>query len=240
MLEENLELFESYLSASFSEQEKLNFEQRLNSESTLKADFEAYKKTTEMLHQKFNDTDRHLFKEVLSQQSDAYFKPKETTKKLFSLYKYVAVAVVLISVIGFYITNSGNPVYSDYATIGTISLTQRSNTNELVKKAEDTFNSGSFDEAIIYFNQLIEQDPSNQEYQLYAGIAQIENNTYTEALTNLSRVSEGNSVYKYEAQWYIALAYLKQEQYDQAKIALQKIPKNATEYSKAKKLLDKF
>lgn len=237
MLEKDVELFEDYLSNMLSETEKTAFEVRLNSETDLKKDFEAYKSTSAMLAQKFDDADRNAFKETLSRQSDAYFKPKEATKKSFSLYKYAAVAVLFISVLGFYLMNSGNPVYADYANIDSISLTQRSSANELVQKAEDAFNASAYEEASVHLKELIAQDTDNQELQLYLGIASIETNDYDAAFDNLQIVAGGNSVYKYEAQWYIALSYLKQKEYIEAKIALEKIPESAAEFGKAQELL---
>ena len=241
MQEKDLELFDAYLTDDLSIAEKTNFEQRLTSETNFKAAFEAYEKTTRLLEQKFSgEEDLNAFKTNLSKQSDAYFKKEVKSKKTSSFYKYAAVAVLLISVIGFYFMNSGAPVYSDYATIDNIALTQRGATNDLVKKAENAFNAKSFNEASSYLDELIIQDPNNQELKLYSGIAAIEINAFDKALTDLISVADGNSAYKYEAQWYIALAYLKQKEYDNVKIALEKIPANAPEYSKAEKLLNKL
>lgn len=240
MLEKDLELFEDYLSNTLSENEKEAFEIRLSSELIFKENFLAYKNTNEMLSQKFDDTDRIAFKNILAQQSDVFFKPKEATKKSFSFYKYAAVVVLLISAISFYIMNSERPSYADYSDFESISLTQRSSANELVKKAEDAFNSKSFENASTYLKELIAQEPDNQELKLYLGIALIEINNFSGAFENLTSVASGNSVYKYEAHWYIALSYLKQNQYDKVKAELQKIPENAAEYSKTQELLKKL
>lgn len=240
MLEKDLELFEDYIQDSLSAKDKIEFEQRLTSEPEFKSNFNAYEKTTFSLAQKFSDEERNAFKKNIAQQSDAYFKTAERQKKSFNLYKYAAAFVVLVSAIGFYMLNSSSPVYADYATIDTIALTQRSSSNDLAKKAENAFNTKAFKEASTYLNELIVQDPTNQELKLYYAIASIENNAFTNALESLTTVAQGNSVYKHEAQWYIALTFLKQKEYDKAKTALEKIPENAPEFDKANKLYKKL
>lgn len=241
MLEKDVELFETYLSEALTNAEKNNFEQRLSSDAAFKKAFNAYKNTTRLLEQKFSaEEDLNAFKVNLNKQSNAYFNKEVTRKKTFSLYKYAAVAILLISAIGFYFMNSSQPEYADYAQIDSIALTQRGNSDELAKKAEHAYNTKSFKEATIYLEKLIQQDPTNEELKLYNGIALIEIDAFDKAFENLNSITEGSSAFKYEAQWYIALAYLKQKQYNLAKAALEKIPSNAPEYSKADKLLSKL
>ena len=73
--------------------------------------------------------------------------------------------------------------------------------------------------------------------QLYYAISLIETNNFTKASVLLTNISEGNSVYKEEAIWYLALSSLKQKDYKACKMQLEQISEASEKYNQAQKLL---
>jgi len=241
MNEQDLELYEAYLDNSLDVEAKTDFEVRLKTDETFKTNFEGYKNATFFLSEKFGGQEEQIaFEQNLENISNAHFDKKPVTSVRTEIWKYAAAIVLLVSVGGYFLMDKGHPQYADFATNPSIALVQRSSGDELSKKAEDAFNNKHFDEATVYFNELLKEDANNQELLLYRGIARIETDSYSAAYTDLDRVAKGASVYKNEALWYKALALLKQEKYDACKMVLVEIPATADEYEKAQKLLDEL
>lgn len=56
----------------------------------------------------------------------------------------------------------------------------------------------------------------------------------------LTKIAQGNSVYKDKAIWNLALSKLKQKDLESCKKILNRLPKDADNYIKAKELLKKL
>lgn len=243
MKDQNYILFEEYLSGNLSKDAIYSFENRLKNENDLKQAFETFKELSGFLEYKFeNEEKQKLFQSNLKDVSDAYFNKKESSKKVirFKPWQY-AMAASLTLFIGIYSYNLFSiPSYGNFANYDTISLTVRGEQTDLLINAEKTFNAKDFKGAEVYFTQLLDTDKSNQEFQLYKAISEIELNKFDEAEILLNQISQGNSVFKDKATWYLALSKLKQKEYKACANILQTISKNADEYMEAQKLLKRL
>ena len=66
-------------------------------------------------------------------------------------------------------------------------------------KAEKAFNTGVYEEAILFFNSILSNTPNNAEVSYYKGVALVELNRFDEADNVFSKITNGISVYKYKA-----------------------------------------
>jgi len=243
MKDQDYILFEEYLSGRLSKDASDSFKNRLKVEKNLKQAFETYKELSGFLAHKFENEEKQTsFQSNLKKVSDSYFNKKESTKKVirFKPWQYAIAASVAIF-IGIYSYNLFSiPTYGDFANYNEISLTVRGTQDELLNKAEISFNNKEFEEAANYFLQLLIVESNNQEFQLYKAISEIELNKFPEAEALLFEISKGNSVFKYKAIWYLALSKLKQKDYNTCKEILKTIPKDADDYKNAQKLLKKL
>lgn len=243
MKEQDYILFEDYLGGTLSATEKNEFERRLANDERFQQAFLTYKELSGFLENKFeNKVAEKEFKENLKNISDTYFNKTENKSSAirFKPWQYAIAASMVIMFGLFVIINNSTPTYSDYADFNSISLTVRGENDELLPKAEKAFNEGDYEDALLYFNQILVEDTNYKEIQLYKSIALIETNQYKEAEELLMDLSEGKSVFKYEAMWYLALSKLKQKEYGECKIILERIPEDADVYKKAQKLLRKL
>lgn len=237
MNEKNL-IFEKYLSGGLSEEEIKEFEEKITADTSLKEDFDTYKKTVAFLEHKFtNEKSSKEFTKNLRAISDKHFE--KTPAKRFKLWHYGAVASVLL-IFGVVFFNNSNPTYDDFVSYNTIDLVVRGAENELLLKSEKAYNAKDFETANTYFNTLLKENPNNTEIQLYKGFSLVELNRFDEAETILESISKGKSVYKYKATWYLALSKLKQKEYALCKKYLEMIPEDAPNYKNVKKLLQKI
>ncbi len=235
------ELFIAYLENDLSDSERDSFERRLNEDSLFSEEFYEFKSIYDILENRLSPQRTSVLETI--ERANVNYKSKPETylpeKKVivFKPWKYGIAATILLAVGLFLFNNFNKPTYSDYATHETISLTLRSDTDEIAKNAEIAFNSEKYEEAISYFNELLKASPENMQLQYYKAVALVETSKYNEADNLLKTISESNSVYASKAKWYNALSCLKQKRYDEVKKILNTIPSNAPEYKKAQILL---
>jgi len=231
-------LFENYITGKMSKIDKEKFEEMLKSDSVLNNDFTIYKSLNSYLeHIISNKSKNDEFENNLNNISNKYFSTTNRSKSSFKL-SYLAVAASVLIAFGLFVFNNTlQPVYEDYALHQEISLTVRGNNNELLLNAEKYFNNSNYDKADLFFTDILKNKTDNKEILLFAAITKIEVNKFDEAQNILGELAKGSSVYKYEAQWYLALSYLKQNNIEELKIQLMKIKKDSEYHLQAQKLL---
>ena len=248
MEEQDYILFEDYLSGNLDKDATNAFETRLETDKAFKQSFRIYKDISVHLDHEIGNEEKTMdFRVNLDSISHNYFsklnaqQEEVETKKPFSFYK-LAIAASIALLLGFFVFNqfSGDPSYSDFANYDQISLTVRGENDALLKEAETAFNTKNYEEAELLFNQILEEDSSNTEIQLYKSITLIETNQFSEADELLKAISEGNSIYKNKVMWYLALSKLKQDNLEACKNVLKNISEDAEDYKQAQKLLNKL
>jgi len=220
-----------------------SFEDKLKLDADFKQEFEIYKNLDTSLNSKFNNEGELKLRKTLSDLSSEYIKPEDSVKKkgkLISLvnYKQLMVAASIALLIGFFLFNNGEPVYSDFSNHNSLELVVRGENNRAVVNAEKAFNAKNYKEALVYLTQL--SSTNDIEIELYKGICFLELNSYADADIIFDTISGGNSAFKNTAAWYKALSMLKQEQFEAYKYVLESIPESADEFKQAKKLLKKL
>ncbi|WP_299524930.1 hypothetical protein [uncultured Lutibacter sp.] len=246
MSEDNYITFDKYLNNELSDLELTSFKEQLKSDIDFKQEFEIYKALEASLSSKFeNEEEEKALKTTLSKLGSKYLKPENTIKKkgkLISLFsnKQFMVAASIALLIGFFIFNNGEPVYSDFSSHNSLELVVRSDNSETIIKAQEAFNSKNYEVALEQLTVLSETNKNDAEIELYKGICFLELNNYVEADQIFDAISSGKSTFVHTASWYKALSMLKQEQFEACKYVLQTIPESADEYKQAKKLLKKL
>lgn len=238
MQEEIYEIFENYLNDEMASEEKITFENQLQNDTKLRAQFELYKETTQFLEVKFSNETLD-FKENLKTISNHHFSENTSKKpKVISMQsKWFAIAAVFVVFIGIWFLNSGNPSYADYNQHENANFVERGSVIKDLKQAQEAFNNKKYEQAIPLFQKVL-TEYKRPEIELYYGISLLEVNKTSEAATVFNELKNGKSVYKEDAIWYLALVYLKQEKYEECKSYLKKITKDSEKYSKAQRLLN--
>ncbi|WP_456376904.1 tetratricopeptide repeat protein [Lutibacter sp.] len=245
MKTDNYIIFDKYLAQELTNSELKSFENKLKLDTNFKQEFEIYKALETSLSSKFkNEAEEIALRKTLSNLGSKYINSKDSSTKkkgtLISMinYKQLMVAASIALLVGLFLFNNGNPVYSDFSNHNSLELVVRGENNDMAAKAEKAFNSKNYKEALDYLILLPNQNDT--EVKLYKGISYLELNNYVEADIIFDEISSGNSAFKNTAMWYKALSMLKQKQFEACKYVLQTIPESADEYKQAKKLLRKL
>ncbi|WP_026712506.1 tetratricopeptide repeat protein [Flavobacterium daejeonense] len=239
MKEEIYLLFDQYLQGELSEKDRLDFEKQLSENAELKLEFETFKEVQLQLETKFDfAVDRETFEANLKNISRDYFKPKKSKLILMKPYVYMAAATVIL-LLGLFLFHPSEPKFEDYNQFENAYLTERGEGLELVKEAENAFNTKNYKKAIPLFEAALRQNKS-AEIQYFYGISLLENNQIKQAEAAFNQIKSGNSVYKNKAIYALALAKLKQKDYQSCKEILLTIPLDYENYNQVQELLDKL
>ncbi len=249
--ENNYLEFEKYLLNELTTDELSVFDKRLEEDTAFATDFALYKEVNTTLSSRFsNYQEENKLRNTLEDLGTIHIKTKTTKTvekqkevKIFSLKKYskylVAASLILFGSL-LWMNSNQSVNYSDFSNHDSIELVVRGDNNEGLLKAQKAFNSKDFATAQKEFEVILKEDGTKIELQLYLGIALLEQNKFELADSILSRISKGDSVYKNKATWYLALSKLKQKDHKALKNILKTLPKEADDYAKAQKILDKL
>ena len=154
--------------------------------------------------------------------------------------RWLAVAasiVLLAAAIWFVGSPATQPTYEQYAMHAPLALTKRGAAEASASEAEAAFNAGKYAEALRALDRLQAEQPDNITASLYRAICLIETGSTREARVLLEPVAAGNSAIRTEAQWYIALSYLKEKDTARCRAALEQIDPGGDHSEQAQSLL---
>lgn len=239
MNEEKYILFDQYLQGELSKEAYLDFEKQLAENSELQSEFETFKEVQLQLATKFDSAvDRETFETNLKKISNEYFKSKKAKVIRLQSWMYMMAASVVF-VLGLFLFRPTKPSFEEYNHYENAYLTERGSGLENLKEAEEAFNTKNYKVAILLFEAILKENQS-AEIRYFYGVSLLEDNQIKEAETIFKAIQSGNSIYKNKAIWSLALAKLKQKDYQSCENLLKKIPSDYENYDKVEELLDKL
>jgi TolA-binding protein len=163
--------------------------------------------------------------------------------------KYAAVIAGLV-LIGSITLSPGKNLSSDeiinrYYKAYEPPTTQRSgqlSTVDDFTQALEFYKTHDYKNAAIYFSKVVASEPKDMYSTLLNGIANFENNKYPEAKRSFGNViDDNNNLYIDQAQWYLALCYVKTDEREKAIQQLEIIKDEGGIYrNDAKKIIRKL
>lgn len=242
MTDDYAKKIEQYFNKELDEAERAAFEKQLAEDEALAKAFSQRKEMEDFLALR---PGREQLKAQVSELSTAFFPAtQEPTAKRIPIRRTLywiagaAAAILLILFLGPWF--SAPPTYAQFAEHRPLSLQERGHNELNLSQIETAFNEGNYAEAQQLLGAYLVENPSDIQAQLYASITALELGETKQAIALLQPIGEGTSAYRLTAQWYLALAYLQEQNYSACETALQKIPTQNYWYSKAQVLLKKL
>jgi len=242
MAEDKILLVARYVEGDMNEVENADFETRLPNDAELQENLEDYKHIHQSLKMRLaNDDDDQAFRATIDKIGKPYFKD-ETKVVSFKKYKLWLPAVAAILVIGLFVWAPWNTdLYFNYAANGQMLVTERGAEKQTdLDIAASLFNEKKYTEAEQYLQKEYLAKPQNEMVAYYYGITLIENKKEEKARAVLTKIYDGESAFKYDAAYYTALSYLREDKKSDCKIWLNKIPEGTSRYTKAQELIGKL
>ena len=237
---------ERYLEDKMQPSEKRWFEKELEGNLWLRNELELRRKA-EMIASNFDAI--QLRKKLMN--AEARYR-KETNieravRKVPSNYAAVFLGLILISAL--FLLSRGSINIDDFTSEALTAYEVTSNSRavsditpaELVPGME-LYNKGYYEEASALFNAIPDQSSCTVQARFLSGLSAMQTNDYSGAISSFVQVIDNrDNMFMEEASYYLALCYYKEEDYDQAMLALKGILNSESRFRKdAKKLLRKI
>ena len=116
------------------------------------------------------------------------------------------------------------------------------NVNLIMNKALMHYENKEYKQAVVFFEQLLEKDPSEMATRLYSGISYFEIREYQKAGNSFARIIEHNdNLYIEQAEWYMGFCLIMKDEKEKAIRQFEKIVKDGGYYSeKANQIVKKL
>jgi hypothetical protein len=230
-----------YAEGEMTTEERIVFEASLASDETLQQQLALYREAHGSLQQHFGaDGQREQLQDTLHSLRGEFFSETSKPGKVVSMKRWlqgaVAAAAILIAVV--FVWQFMQPdLFEKYAAIN-MEMTERGEVeNELLPQAVIAFNNKDYTAAAKLLTQVRQKDTGNSIVSFYYGVSLLQTNRITEARTIFNQLYAGQSAFKFDAAFYQALTFLKEDNKAICKEWLQKIPADALNYNKAQELL---
>lgn len=245
-----------YLEGDMEQQEREAFESRLGQDPELQDLSAQYQTIHQTLKIKIAPTEADLqVQDTLAALNKQYFKSATTksiahevvippvepqvakTVSMKPYLKWISVAAVLI--IGLFVWAPwSTSLYDQYSFSKQMTVAERSaDQQDKVSQAAVLYNEGDYKGARKLLQQEYMLSPQDPLLAYYFAITLIETGQEYEARTVLINLYNGKSVFRYDAAFYVALSFVKEEDNKQALEWLAKIPKDNVNFSKAQSLM---
>jgi len=240
----NHEAIARYITGEMSGTELQAFEATLQQDISLQKSVAQYREVLDTLQYKLEpDEKERALTHTLRTMNDTYFgNNKAKVVPIRHYWKYIsgiAAAAVIFLIV--WLQPWQQDLYKEYGQIQMVATAERgTDTDTLLQQAAILFNQGNFAGAQKYLQEATEQAPENPLTGFYYAVTLIATNDLTQARQLLTPIYNGSSVVKYDAAFFMALSYLKEKQYADTRLWLEKIPAGTSRYAAAQELLKKI
>ncbi|NLA49487.1 MAG: tetratricopeptide repeat protein [Bacteroidales bacterium] len=190
---------------------------------------------------------RNKLAAIVSRKAEQQTSSKKGRKHKDLTRAAVFAGLVLFGTLAFLNTRtmSTDEIFDHYYKFYDITTPLRSandagNTDYLT--AIEFFNVKDYHNAAHYFSKVLHSDPRYIESVLMTGVSKFEEEKYSEAKSSFTKVMDDrDNLFFEDAQWYLALCYLKTSEKDKAENTLKAVRESGSVYSRnAGKILKKI
>ncbi len=218
--------------------ERAEFEYELMLDPALQLELENYRHVHSSLQMKLSKSAEDLaFKHSIKEEAKVHFSEEG---KVVALWKYArwASAIAAILIIAFIWAPWREDLYSKYSRIRMVAMAERGESpDQKMTNAVNAFNNRDFSTAGAILKEIYIEEPENSVALYYFGISSLQADELIAARDAFDKVYQGSSIFKYDAAFYMALSYLKENDKERCREWLRKVPADASCYAKASDLL---
>src|SRR5699024_10564001 len=147
----------------------------------------------------------------LKEKQKTYFSTEDTNDRPANRRRWVPfVTLAAAAVLALLIWAPWQNNYLDrYGAIEMTSPVVRGeNDRDMAAKAAELFNKGDYKSALPLIDSALKIHPKEAQLLFYRGVTYLHTTQNKKARTDLQEIFRGNSVFKYNAAYYIGISYL--------------------------------
>jgi tetratricopeptide (TPR) repeat protein len=188
-----------------------------------------------------NGSGADALKATLGEMRSRYFGEATggSGAKVRPMVRYVAgiAAAVVLVVAGFWLFRGNGRSLQELGRTEMVTSVERGGQSDSVlQQAAERFNAGDFERALPLLDQVVKADSGSQLARFYRGVTFWQLGRLGEARVDLQHIYNSGSVLEYEAAFYEALSYAKENDNSTALDWLSRIPDDAPVAAKARDL----
>jgi hypothetical protein len=238
--------FDRYANGQMKGPEREAFERQLAADAELAREWALYREVRGRLSVRFDrEAEEAALKDTLSGLGDEYFGGKKEGAKVVLLTtrrRWIAVAAAAAAVLLLLLLWAPWQIslYDRYARhpVAAFELKSTGEQADLVEAAQ-AFNAGKYGVALPLLEAALQRQGASPdpEVQLITGICYLELGQSAPARDLFRELAGGESAFRNEATWYLALSWVKDGDMDRAVSLLRQIPPEADRFEEAQQLL---
>lgn len=231
---ENIEYIDNYFNDLQTQEQKILFEQMIESDEIFAKEVAFYISTNAALKEELIKQKKNEFKKIYHEQKIIPVK----IIPLMSKWRYIAAASIVIAMIFFTWLINGRNINTQELTetyisknLQTLGVTMGTKQDSL-QNGLNLFNNGKYTAALMQFELIINRDSTDDTVIKYAGIAALQLKKYNTAILYFTKLEKIVNLYSNPGKFYKALTLLNRNNNDdkeEAKILLQDVVNNNLE-----------
>jgi tetratricopeptide (TPR) repeat protein len=243
---ESLETIDDYFKGLLTEEQKISFEQRIQSDPAFAEEVAFYVSAGALLKEELEAEKKVRFRELYEQSKTGASPGKTTVIRRFGLF--AAAAAVLLA-LGLWWLSAGqaNPekLADRYIKEQLQDLpVKMSSAQDSLQKAIGDYNQGRLPEALDQFEQILRRDPGATTARMFAGIVYLRLAQYDKALSSFQQMETDTALYSNPALFYESLTLMKRKHPDDAlkarELLEQVVARSLGKKEDARELLDRW
>jgi tetratricopeptide (TPR) repeat protein len=217
--------FETYINGESDEAERLDLERQLAEDPALRGQLESYRALRrhyqdQWAHEKRAET---LHKTMAGLRTE-FFPPPPRRRKL-RVWWFVGPAAAAACALILVLLQPQPDLFQQYYRRPPSAFGEKSyNDDRLLQQAGQAYNEGRFEIALPLLDSLLRLYPNAAQVRFYKAISLLESGSADQARDELESLAKGPSAYAEDAQWFLALSWLKDGNHEACRQALKDIP----------------
>lgn len=189
------------------------------------------------------DNTREELEDIIADQRERWFHTKDGPNRKVSIYVIITAVISAGLAALLFISPWHKDLYRQFSGTEMIHLNHVSTEQDtalLMHQAAAAFNHGHFNKAIGLLDQVIVKDSLHAIAHYYRGVSLVDEGRLTEARQDLLKVFNSRSPFRFDAAFYMALSYIRENDKQRCLEWLLKIPEDAPVHWKAARLREEL
>lgn len=225
MEEKIQDLMQAYLDGTLAEPALSEFKEQLKTDPSLNRTVEELQGIQNAMHalgaEALSGATREWEAE-LSTQKQATRVRRFSVRRILSIAAGVAVVTAFIFLLRKPNYSTSELFASYYAPYENLIVSRGQGDDVILERAMSAYDNQNYQRAVSLLQPYLEANPNERSAALYLGIAQMELSNYGEAESHLMEALN-DPLYQQQADWYLALLYLRMDDVNKSSETLQKI-----------------
>jgi len=237
-----MELIERYLNDELSAEERKQAEQRMSADPEFRRKLEVFREFRQIYSE-----DSQSFRTLLKEVDEEYRQDRKPKNHYWLIAASVSLIGLLAAAYFLFLSPVSQPeeLYAQNFSLPADNLTVRGDEDQqLLNEAMALYNNRQLDEALQRFDAWQAQHGDTIPVVFYSAMSHMGQGEMDSAIEQLKTIMLDRSAdasYSAASRWYLALAYLKVDQKEEARSLLHDLAGGSSSYAgKAENLLDQF